>query len=100
MGDLILGIGMIATGAAGMIAAGVAYHKMPEWNARMDRLRKRSDVQLHAELTRCVGAIAECARRGDRKGLRHARRAMKPIMRVMSERSRMHAKRKTARVAA
>lgn len=100
MKDLILGIGMICVGASGMIAAGVAYHKMPEWNARMDRLRKRSDVQLHAALTRCVGNIADAARRGDRKGIRSAQRAMRPIVRVLKERSRKAAKKKTAHVAA
>lgn len=100
MKDLILGIGMICVGASGMIAAGVVYRKMPEWNARMNRLRKRTDVQLHAELTRCVGTIAECVRRGDRKGMRNAQRAMRPAMRVLKERCRAHGKKKAAHVAA
>jgi len=41
MGDLIMGIGLIGVGLSGMIAAGYAYHKLPEWNARSDRLRRR-----------------------------------------------------------
>lgn len=42
-----------------------------------------SAVQLHAELTRCTGAIMQCARTGDRRGMRYAHRAMKPIMRAL-----------------
>lgn len=99
MGDLIVGIGMIGIGVSGMIAAEVVYHRLPAYAARMNRLRKYSDLQLHAELTRCVGALAECARRGDRKGMRHACKAMKPVLRVLRERCRI-AKRKAAHVGA
>lgn len=86
MGDLIMGIGLISVGLSGMIAAGYAYHKLPEWNARSNRLRRRSTVQLQAEMTRCCGAIFTCVHIGDKRGMRHAYRAMRPVMREMRRR--------------
>ena len=86
MGDLIMGIGLIGVGLSGMIAMEYVRRKLPEWNARADRLRRRSAVQLQAEITRCAGAIFTCAHFGDKRGMRHAYRAMRPVMREMRRR--------------
>lgn len=86
MGDLIIGIGLIGVGLSGMIALECVRRKLPEWNARADRLRRRSVVQLQAEMTRCCGAIFTCAHFRDKRGMRHAYRAMRPIMREMRRR--------------
>lgn len=96
MGDLIMGVGLIGVGLSGMIAMEYARRKLPEWNARSERLRRRSIMQLHAEMTRCCGAIFECARIGDKHGMRHAYRAMRPVMRELARRERM---KRTARTA-
>lgn len=58
----------------------------PKKRLRMKQLRQYTHLQLHAELTRCVGEIAECSRRGDSKGMRRARRKMRPVIRVLQER--------------
>lgn len=83
MRDLIMGIGAIGAGAAGLAGCIIALRKLPGYNARMRRLSRMSATELHAELTRCTGAIMTCSRRGDRKGARHAHRAMKSIMRAL-----------------
>lgn len=83
MGDLIMGIGLIGVGLSGMIAMEYVRRKLPIWQARKRRFDRMSAVQLHAEITRCTGAIMQCARTGDRRGMRYAHRAMKPIMRAL-----------------
>lgn len=86
MGDLIMGIGLIGVGLSGMIALEYARRKLPEWNTRSEQLRRRTDLQLKAEMTRCCSAIFTCAHIGDKRGMRHAFRAMRPIMREMRRR--------------
>lgn len=78
-----MGIGLIGVGLSGMIALEYVRRKLPEWQARRRRIDRMSATQLHAELTRCAGAIMQCARVGDRGGMRHAHRAMKPVMRAL-----------------
>lgn len=83
MGDLIIGIGAFCIGAGGLIGAAYAHRKLPAYNARRRQLSRMRTMELHAELTRCTGAIMTCCRKGDRKGARHAHRAMKPVMRAL-----------------
>lgn len=84
MGDLIMGAGAIGTGLGGLIAAWYAWRRMPAYNARVRELNRMSAAQLHTELTRCTGAIMACGRSGDIRGMRHAHRAMKPIMHALA----------------
>lgn len=79
MGDLIMGVGMMGAGIAGLI--GMAVYRRGE--GRRGELRGMNRTELHAELTRCTGAIMTCARKGNRRGMRHAYQAMKPVMRAM-----------------
>lgn len=44
-------------------------------------------VQLHAELSRCVGDIIVCTHKRNYRGARRAWRAMKPVMREMRKRN-------------
>lgn len=81
MTDLILGCGAIAIGAAGMIWGILKMRSLRD--PRRNALAQMSNAELNAEITRCAGAIMTCGRRGDRKGVRHAYRAMRPIMREM-----------------
>ena len=83
MTDLIIGCGAMAAGIGGIVATAVAYRRLPARNARRKQLGRMTRTELCAELTRCVGAIAACSRKGDRKGARHAHRAMKPVIRAM-----------------
>ena len=85
MGDLIMGIGLIGVGLSGMIAMEYVRRKLPVWQARKRRLDRMSTVQLRAELTHYTGLIMQCARAGDRQGMRYAHRAMKPVMRALME---------------
>ena len=57
-----------------------AYHRGA---GRRAELRGMNRTELHAELTRCTGAIMACARKGDRRGMRHAYQAMRPVMREL-----------------
>lgn len=86
MEDLIVLIGMIGISACTGFSAAWVYYRPRKERARLKQLRKYTHLQLHAELTRCVGEIAECSRRGDRKGMRQARRKMRPVIRVLQER--------------
>lgn len=86
MEDRIVLIGMIGICVCAWISAAWMYYRPPKERARMKQLRQYTHLQLHAELTRCVGEIAECSRRGDRKGMRRARRKMRPVIRVLQER--------------
>lgn len=86
MEDLIVLIGMIGICACAWFSAAWVYYRPRKERARMKQLRQYTHMQLHAELTRCVGEIAECSRRGDRKGMRRARRKMRPVIRVLQER--------------
>lgn len=86
MEDLLILIGMIGICVCAWISAAWVYYRPPKERARMKQLRQYTHLQLHAELTRCVGEIAECSRRGDRKGMRRARRKMRPVIRVLQER--------------
>ena len=87
MGDLIVGIGCIGIGLAGLI--GVHIMRAKDCHA-VNPADDSVITALRAELTRCAGAMMHCARRGDRRGARHAHRAMKPILRELeaAERSR------------
>ena len=87
MEDLIVLIGMIGICACAWFLAAWVYYRPRKERARLKQLRKYTHLQLHAELTRCVGEIAECSRRGDRKGMRRARRKMRPVIRVLQERA-------------
>lgn len=87
MEDLIVLIGMIGICACAWFSAAWVYYRPRKERARLKQLRKYTHLQLHAELTRCVGEIAECSRRGDRKGMRRARRKMRPVIRVLQERA-------------
>ena len=83
MGDLIMGIGLIGLGVTGLISMPYLSRKLPELIEKRHRLNRMSAFELHTELTRCAGAIMECARVGDKEGMRHAYKAMKPIMKAL-----------------
>lgn len=85
MNDLIVGCASIALGCAGLTGLGWIRRKLPARNARMDVLRGMSVLDLHAELTRCLSAIMLCARKNDRRGMRHAYRAMRPVMKLLRQ---------------
>lgn len=87
MNDLIIGCGAIAAGIGGIIATAIISHRLPAINARRRELDGMTELELCAELTRCTGAIMVC----DRRGMRHAHRAMRPVMRALRR------KKKTAR---
>ena len=86
MKELFIDAAIMVAGTGGIISLGWVHKKMPEWHARHMRLIRMSKLELQAELTRCVGAIVTCARKGDRRGMRHAYRAMRPVMRVLEDR--------------
>lgn len=90
MTDLIIGAAAMTAGLGGMIWLGWVHKKLPEWNARDAKLIRMSTLELHGELTRCAGAIMTCARKGDKRGMRHAHRAMRPVMRVLAKRKTVH----------
>lgn len=90
MSDLIIGAAAMTAGLGGMIWLGWVHKKLPEWNKRNAQLIRMSTLELQAELTRCAGAIMTCARKGDRRGMRHAHRAMRPVMRVLKKRKTVH----------
>lgn len=93
MHDLIIGCAAIAGGMAGLIAIRLEGRR----HRRQARLIRMSTTELHAELTRCTGAIMACARRGDKRGMRYAHRAMKPVMKVLKKRRAVYAATQTAR---
>lgn len=82
MHDLIIGCAAIAGGIGGLIAIRTKSRR----RRRQAQLIRMSATELHAELTRCTGAIMACACKGDKRGMRHAHRAMKPVMREMRRR--------------
>lgn len=84
--DLISCALALVIGAGGLIAVRRYDKKLPEYNRRRRQLEGMNRVELHAELTRCVGAIVTCARKRDAKGMRNAYRAMRPVMRVLKKR--------------
>jgi hypothetical protein len=86
MKDLIIGIASLVIGTSGLIALKCIRRKLPEWEARRAQLKRLTKVELHSEITRCAGAIFVCANKGDRKGMMHAWRAMRPIMRELAKR--------------
>lgn len=90
MHDLIIGAASVAAGLSGMIAAGYVHRKLPEWNKRDAQLARMGRLELQAECTRCAGAIMTCADSGDRRGMRHAHRAMRPVMRALAKRKTVH----------
>lgn len=83
IGDIIITSAAFAVGAVGLIAMRNIWNALPEYNRRRRELERMTTVQLHAELTRCVGTIMTCARKGDKRGMRHAHRAMRPVMRTL-----------------
>lgn len=90
MKDLIVTSAAFLVGTGGLISMGWVYKKLPEWNRRRYDLERMTDVQLHCELTRCVGAIATCARKGDKRGMHHAWWAILRVIRVWKKRKPAH----------
>lgn len=90
MTDLIVGAAAVTAGLGGMIWLGWVHKKLPEWNERDAQLMRMSRIELQGELTRCAGAIMACADGGDKRGMRHAHRAMRPIMRALKKRKTVH----------
>lgn len=86
MADLFIGIGCIGLGVAVLI--GVHFARVRTYSAAA--ADDSAITALRAELTRCTGAMMHCAQRGDRRGARHAHRAMMPVQRELeaAERSR------------
>ena len=80
------GFAIVAIGAAAGVCASAMvriYSKASELRVKRAELNRMSATKLHAELTRCAGAIMECARIKDEYGVRHAYRAMRPIIRAL-----------------
>lgn len=90
MKDLIISSAAFMVGTGGLISMGWVYKKLPDWNKRRYELERMTDVQLQAELTRSVGAIATCARKGNKRGMRYAWFAMLPVIRVWKKRKPAH----------
>lgn len=88
--DLVISAAAFVVGGGGLIAMGWVHKKMPEWDRRRYDLQRMTAVELHGELTRCVGAIAVCARQGDKRGMRHAWLAMLPVIRALKKRKPAH----------
>lgn len=88
IGDLVIGIAATAAGIGGLVAVGLIAPHLPEWLERKRALNAMSETELHAELTRCAGAAMVCARYGDKKGMRHAYRAMRPVLRELAKKGR------------
>lgn len=80
IGDLVIGIAALAVGIGGLAIA----PRIPEWERRRRELNAMNETQLHAELTKCAGAAMVCARKGNRRGVWHAYRRMKPALRAMA----------------
>lgn len=93
MHDLIIGCAAIAGGIGGLIAIRTKSRR----RRRQAQMIRMSVTELHAELTRCTGAIMACACKGDKRGMRHAHRAMKPVMQVLKKRRAVYAATQTAR---
>lgn len=88
IGDLVIGIAATAAGIGGLAAVGLIAPHLPEWLEWRRELAAMSETALHAELTKCAGAAMVCARYGDRKGMRHAYRAMRPVLRMLARKGR------------
>lgn len=87
MHDLILACAAIAGGVCGLISIRIKGRRQQQ----QARLLRMSTVELHTELIRFVGAIAVCARKGDKRGMWHAYRTMKSVIRVLAKRKAVHA---------
>lgn len=86
IGDLVIGTAAVVSGIGGLVAVGLVSPHLPEWLERRRALGAMSATELHAELTRCAGAAMVCARKGNRRGVWHAHRAMRPVLRRMARR--------------
>lgn len=88
IGDLVIGIAATAAGIGGLATVGLVLPNLTEQLERKRELAAMSEAALHAELTKCAGAAMVCARYGDKKGMRHAYRAMRPVLRMLVKKRR------------
>ena len=80
MADLLIGVGSIGAGITGLVwLRHLIRTAFPEVNAIREELARMTTLELHAELTRCAGAIMVCGRKGDHDGVAHARRRIRLI---------------------
>ena len=88
MGDLLIGVGMIGAGVTGLIFLRHMVNTLiPDVNRERAELAKMSPVELHADLTRCMGAIMVCSRKCDRRGVRHTIRRIWLVAETMIHRA-------------